>query len=566
MSTAVPQDLHNSWTTKYSLKSIKDIIGNINIIKDAVRYLKNYKSEKSPRADFPKAILISGPTGTGKTEFAKLLALYRGFIPMEFSAALLRKKKEIEECIDVYKSDIRRNFSPNHPFVIQALRNLDATNMTKLGVGKAIVIDELDAISKEHKGCKRLLTGLMAILKSKKGHDPRSVIIMTCDEKTLNSKLKSVKNYCHVLKFKKISNRELLKLVTRICKNEKIVLTNDDKQRFVNYSNGDCRRLINSMELCFKNGIGNYTSKQLSEMIQCFINNDHETIQRLKYSMLSSEKILHKVIETSIQSKADKKVSVFDVVPLIEKHMDTLGQQLYKTYPLLIRKDINSVKQLDLLSRAMEEISHADNFMDRIREAAGYDNGYAHSGYFISQGVLSPLHILRKGMSKNFHMDVNGYAKINGINRTINSQLSIKSKIGYMIPFLSGSSMDDIRFFASFIAKQLKEDKHSELAAYFHTYGIDPTVIDDLEKIKSPFPKFNGMHLGVELKDVWKGPTKRKFKKQFIVVKPKVQGVKFKDEKPTKKIQFFERFEKPKKKQKTNNVPIEKVNTEQESI
>ena len=72
-----------SWTTKYNPLTIKELIGNINVIKDGVRYLKNYKSEKSAKADFHKAILISGPSGTGKTEFAKLLALYRGYIPVE---------------------------------------------------------------------------------------------------------------------------------------------------------------------------------------------------------------------------------------------------------------------------------------------------------------------------------------------------------------------------------------------------------------------------------------------------------------------------------------------------
>lgn len=536
----------SSWTKKYNPKTIKDFIGNINVIKDAARYLKNFKCEQSPRADFPKAILISGPTGTGKTEFAKLLALYRGFIPIEFSAALLRKKKEVQHCIDVYKSDIRRNYSANHPFVIQALNNLDSCNMGRLGVGKAIIIDELDATSKGYKG---LLGSLMNILKSSKGHNPKTIIIMTCDESTLNTKLKTIKNQCYNLKFKKISDREMIKLINRVSENEHLILKDEDKRQFVKFSNGDCRRLLNGMEMCFKNGTGEYTPTELSRMVQSFIENDNDTIQRLKYSTLSSEKILRKVISCSICKAPEE--STFDIIPFVQGDMYALGAQLYKTYPTLIRKDINPVHQMEMLSAAMDEISYADHFMDRIRESSGYDDGYSYSDYFIIQGVVNPLYKMQKGIPKNFKLDVVGYAKIYGLNKTIDSQNSIKTKIGHMVPELFGQPIDVIRYFGSSLAKQLQDGKYTEVAEYFHKHDIDPSVIDELEKIRLlPFGdrKSEPRYFGVELKDVWKSATKRKFKKQFVVDKPLVQGVKFKDEKKGKKILFFEKFNKPPKK------------------
>lgn len=524
------------WTTKYNPHHLKDMVGNINVIKDAARYLKNYKCEQSPRADFPKAILVSGPTGVGKTEFAKLLALYRGYIPIEFSAALLSKKIEVERCVDIYRSDVTRNFSANHPLVIKALYNLDSCNMSRFGVGKAIIIDELDATSKRYKG---LMTALTTILKSVKGHNPKNVIIMTCDDNTLKTKLKSMKNQCYLLKFKSVSDREMIKLIDRVSEGEHLDLQDNDKLLFVKYANGDCRRLLNGMELCFKNGLGEYTKSQRSSMINCFVNEDDETIQRLKFSTLSTEKMLEKVIKASISEGG-----TFDLIPYLQGDMYALGSQLYKTYPTLIRNDINSEDQIEIMAKTMVDIADADFFMDRVNEASGYDDGFAFSNYFIALGVLAPLSSLRKGIPKNFKMNVEGYAKIYGLKTSIDSQTSIKQKICDMTPPLFGKSFEEVRYFISWIAKQLSSDKHKELALFFHKNNIEPEVLDEMEKIKL-MPKGDDnifRCFGVELKDVWKAATKRKFKKEYNINKPETQGVKFREGKNVNKIMFFEKF------------------------
>ena len=537
-----------SWTTKYNPLTIKELIGNINVIKDGVRYLKNYKSEKSAKADFHKAILISGPSGTGKTEFAKLLALYRGYIPVEFSAALLRRKQEVDNCIDIYRSDVTHNFSANHPLMIQALRNLDSCNMVKHGVGVALIIDELDATSKGYKG---LITSLMTILKSTDGHNPRRVIIFTCDDNTLKSKLKTLKNQCYHLKFKQISDREMCKLIDRVCDEEHITLQSEDQELFSKFSNGDCRRLLNGMELCFKNGSHETSASDISKMIQSFVNNDPATIDRLKYSTLSTDKILIKLIETYIES--DK--SIFNIIPYIQTESYTLSAQLFQTYPLLMRQDINSADQMRMIAEASADISYSDYYIDKIRETSGgFDDGVITSGFFVIQGLIAPLSIMKSGIPKNFKIDVGGYAKLSGLAKSISSQIDIKTKISNSIPILTGKSFEDVRYFGSFVAKFLKEEKYEELASFFHENDIDPGIIDDLEKIKLlKSGEGDNRYLGVDLKDVWKGVAKRKFKKQYTIDTPKISGVKFKDEKTVNKICFFEQFEKPKKKQKTQD-------------
>ena len=547
--------MSESWTTKYGPKSIKDIVGNINVIKDGVRYLKSDKLEIKSKADCPKAILISGPSGTGKSEFAKMLSLYRGYIPMEFSAALLRKKQEVEHCIDIYRSDVRKNFSANHPLVIEALTNLDSCNMIRSGLGAAICIDELDATSKGYKG---LITALMTILKSTTGHNPKRVIIFTCDDDTLTSKLKSLKNQCYHLSFKRISDREMVKLIDRVCDGEHISITQEDKQQLCNYSNGDCRRLLNGMELCFKNGADVNNQKELSNLISAFIKNDTMTIERLKYSTLSPDKILGRVIEESLDKKPED--NPFKIIPFIQGDSYSLGAQIFQTYPTLVRQDINQTEQVQMLAKAAEDVSYADFFIEQVRQGYGMDDDFIHLCYFIIYGVISPITRIREGIPKNFKVQTTGYAKVFGLQKAIDSQLDITSKLGRFGKLFYGKDVEEIRYVASNIARLLKEEKYEELTKLFYDNDIDFCVMDDIEKIRymhvytdTGIANSNSnryRYLGPELKHVWKGAVKRKFKKQYTEDKPIVQGVKFKDEKNVKKINFFEKYESSNKKKK----------------
>lgn len=525
-------DINSSlWNVKYRPKSIKDLVGNVNIIKEAIRYLKSYRCAK-PGAKFPKAILISGPSGCGKTEFAKMLALYRGFIPIEFSASQLRMKKEISYLVDVYNTDISKTISPTDPNLLEAKHNLNICNMGNLSVGKAILVDELDAMTKGERG---FSSSLLSLLKSKSPHSSKRLILLTCGENIL-TKFRSLGTLCHHFKFTQISEKEILKVINRVCENENLTLSEHDKLAFVKYSNGDCRRLLNGMEMCFKNGTSKYTISELSNMIASFINDDEVTLNRLKYSGMSTEKILCNVINDV------RNDDCFHMISDIESDMYTLGCQVFKTYLTLIRRDISCNEQIHLLADASDKISDGEFFQDMIKKGYGGMNYMDIGQSYVIQSILNPLHSMKDGIPKNFKVNVDGYAKVNGIKTTIDNQLKLKRKLREMGGELFfNKTSTELVFINHFVGKMLQEKKYKELSLLFHANNVDPTVIEELSKLKILRSEISIDK--IQLKDVWKGSVKREFKKQYSINKPKISGLKFKDSKrSSNKILFFEKF------------------------
>lgn len=69
--TPTTQSRNGNWGTKYRPKTLGDVVGN-SVTKDKVSHLLTIAKENPE--DFPTTIGITGPTGTGKTTIAKIIA------------------------------------------------------------------------------------------------------------------------------------------------------------------------------------------------------------------------------------------------------------------------------------------------------------------------------------------------------------------------------------------------------------------------------------------------------------------------------------------------------------
>lgn len=558
-----------SWVKKYEPKTLKDIVGNTNVIKDAMKYIKSYRTTRDTNAEgFSKAMLISGPGGCGKTMFAKILALYRGYICIEMSASLLRRKEEIQHFIDVYKSDITHNYSDNHPLVKKARKFLIAHSTPDLPIGKCILLDEVDSVGKSEKG---LITDVIELLKQP-NHNPDTLMMITCDTDTAE-RLKTLRNYCYCVGFRAIADDGMLKLINKVCEGENLILSEDDKKHFINYANGDGRRLLNGMEMCFKNGIAEYDSNQISELIQRFVNNNDDIIKKLQYSTWSAEKILSKVVGTLIApynngatanittslkrinpntststpttntTSTPKTTTIttnnnlipMALISVIEPEIHVIPVQLFQTYINLLRQDIPPLDQINILADTVEEISLADISHQNTKlnnpGIMSEDNGdsensdYKMSDYYIISSTLIPIARMKKYIAKTYKTNVYGYAKLFGLLQTQKGQYNAKVRLKSLSGYFNQREYEELSLIGEKIANMLKSKQYDQLTNFFmdiHTSETAAEVLDELANIKILSSST------LKLTDVWKTNVKREFSKEFVKQKPKNTGVKFK--------------------------------------
>ncbi|MBT6505374.1 AAA family ATPase, partial [Candidatus Woesearchaeota archaeon] len=174
-----------TWSVKYKLKEIEDIVGQDLIVEKLKDYIKNFSVHKG------KAILLYGPTGSGKTSIVHALANHFNNELFEINSSDIRNKEKIEELVGAA-----------------------ATQMSLFGTKKIILLDEVDNLSgTKDRG------GAIAIAKI----IPKSVfpIIMTAND-AYASKLKEVRKKSLVLELEEINYNIIKNIFKKILEKEKI--------------------------------------------------------------------------------------------------------------------------------------------------------------------------------------------------------------------------------------------------------------------------------------------------------------------------------------------------------
>ena len=171
------------WIIKYRPKRIEDVINQEEAKSKILEWLRKW-----PNVD-KKALLLYGPPGCGKTSLVEAIANEFGYEVLEMNASDFRRKEDIER-IAIRASTIQSLFGG--------------------GKRKLILLDEVDGIAtKEDAGALEAIKELV-----KKTKVP---IFMTANN-PWDQKLKVLREVAELVPFKKLSKRDLMKLLLRICK------------------------------------------------------------------------------------------------------------------------------------------------------------------------------------------------------------------------------------------------------------------------------------------------------------------------------------------------------------
>jgi replication factor C subunit 2/4 len=204
---------------KYRPHKIKDIVGNV----EAVSRLQIIAEE----GNVPNMIL-SGPPGTGKT--TSVLCLCHELLGAKYKEAVLELNASDDRGIDVVRNKIKM-------FAQQKVS-------LPLGRHKVVILDEADSMT---------ASAQQALRRTMELYSKTTRFAFACN---MSSKIiEPLQSRCAIVRFSKLSDKEVLDRLVTVCQAESLAYTNDGLEAVIFTADGDMRQALNSLQAT-ANGFG----------------------------------------------------------------------------------------------------------------------------------------------------------------------------------------------------------------------------------------------------------------------------------------------------------------------
>ena len=215
------------WIEKYRPIYLDDIVGN----EETISRLKVFAED----GNLPN-LIISGPPGTGKT--TSILCLARQLLGANvYKEAVLEMNASNDRGIDVVRNKIK--------MFAQKKVTLDK------GKHKIIILDEADSMTD---GAQQALRRIMEIYSS----TTRFCLACNNSEKIIEP----IQSRCAILRYTKLTDKQILKRLLEICDLEKLSYTDDGLEAIIFTAQGDMRQAINNLQST-QNGFGHINSENV---------------------------------------------------------------------------------------------------------------------------------------------------------------------------------------------------------------------------------------------------------------------------------------------------------------
>ncbi|MBI2671894.1 replication factor C small subunit [Candidatus Woesearchaeota archaeon] len=201
------------WIEKYRPQKFSDIKGQEKIVErvEALVKLKNIPH-----------MLFSGPAGVGKSTISLVIAkeLYGEAWHQNFLELNGSDDRGIETIRGIIKDYARVKPMGDFPF-------------------KIILLDEADALTKDAQH---------ALRRTMETYAQTTRFLLSCN---FSSKIiDPILSRCTVFRFKPLEDKNIKEIIKNIEKTEKITVAEDAVKALINISEGDCRKLENTLQSC----------------------------------------------------------------------------------------------------------------------------------------------------------------------------------------------------------------------------------------------------------------------------------------------------------------------------
>ncbi len=263
------------------------------IPKEKVNQVKRFIVEKKP-------VIISGPTGCGKTTLAQNIAYEMGYDILEINASDDRNKKNIEEILGPA-----------------------AHEGSLLAPGRLILIDDVEALSgTEDRGGIQVIVSLV--------QQTKWPIIFTTIEPS-SPKLNLLRKKTALVELEPPSNTKIFSYLADILDKEHVIYDPKVLEKLVIKSKGDIRAAITDLEASIKNGV-------LDSINEIGEREKKESIQTA-LSVIFKGKEPKRIVNSLFNAGIDLDEAVLWLDENIPTEF-TKKDEIYKAYAILSKADI----------------------------------------------------------------------------------------------------------------------------------------------------------------------------------------------------------------------------------
>ncbi|MEM1577544.1 MAG: replication factor C large subunit [Candidatus Pacearchaeota archaeon] len=369
------------WAEKYRPKNIKEI-ENLKEKETVLDFVKNYEERKKKY----KACLIYGPPGTGKTALAYAIANQLQLELIEMNASDFRDKRNIKKIIG------------------SAIEQKSLFKKKKI-----IVIDELEGITgKEDAGGLGELLNLIE-------YSQYPIILITNDP--FDKRFTELRKKCLLIETKKLRVNDIIKILKRIAKNEKLEIGDDALKLIATYAKGDARAAINDLQTLSQKRKKILLGEVTEYLKLATRDREQKIFDALR--ILFNSKILHTNIFENVEMEID------EIIRWVEENIPkeyTNLEELAKAYEMLALADLYLARITTW--QYWRFIVYANIFLCAIGPYAGKKEfkwiGYNYPSFFIE--------MYRKKISKEKEIISKLSKKLHCSTRKIKNEMPIMRK------------------------------------------------------------------------------------------------------------------------------------------
>ena len=298
----------------------------------------------------PRACILTGSPGTGKSSTIKAVAADLGWDVREFNASDTRSRKAIIESIAPATSSFAVS-----SLLAKSSSHHGNSNSTRQVTGPVVVVlEEVDGMTRNDSGGMAEITRMVS--------KSRVPIICTAND---DYKVRSLTDKMLHLKFPKLRFESISRRFMQICELEGLTMQENTLRRLFEENNGDVRLLLNTLQV-IRLGASNLSYDQAGELMST----------SKKSADLSNFAVFEKIMDggsyrqSSLRDRIALHFSDASMVPLF------VQENYLSMKPTCGMNDLSTLAALD---KAASSISAAENVEVIIQRTQSYSLASSHA-------------------------------------------------------------------------------------------------------------------------------------------------------------------------------------------